>query len=237
MCTQCVLNVYSMCTPVKPSARHDRRCDTMGTTAPPPPAESIMYISSHHLSVYRLDYLSLLSYPNQSIHLQPDTPIRYQLPNCLLLRLGHRLLPWVTIRYRLGYHGLPCRVTVGYRPVYQIYQIYQKSHLSVYQVYRARLIGQFDLTSVFCRRPPSHRRLQTHAPVLWVQTLRRASLPLGPRPPTIRAGIRISPYPLPYDNPDTCLLPQAPQPQAILPPPTIHFPKRSNHASARLGVR
>lgn len=36
---------------------------------------------------------------------------------------------------------------------------------------------------------------------MWVQTLRRASLPLGPRPPTIRAGIRMSPYPPPYDNP------------------------------------
>lgn len=104
--TQCILSVYTMRTQcvhcqyihihnslsVQQSARHDRRCDTMGTTAPPPAAESIMYISSHHLFT-----------------------------NCLLLRLGYRILPWVTICSP----GLPHWVTVGYRPVYRIYQVYQ----------------------------------------------------------------------------------------------------------------
>lgn len=96
-CIQQVLSVYITGTYISPYP-YNNPYGTMGVRQEHKPRHQLKgeYISSHHLFT-----------------------------NCLLLRPGYRFIPWVTIRYRLGYHGLPCRVTVGYRPVYQIHQIYQ----------------------------------------------------------------------------------------------------------------
>ena len=117
---------------------------------------------TYHPIIYNSTDWIIYCLLSKLVHLQPIASIRYQLTVTMaglpIPTAGHHLFPFPCVTFWPS--GLLRWVTaVTIPPGLQSLLNLSKSRLSVYLVYHARLISSFDLTSIFCRRPPSHRRL------------------------------------------------------------------------------
>lgn len=146
-CTQLVLRVYIKGTYTTPYP-YNNPYGTIGVRQEHKPRHQLkgVYIipSSTTLPIRSFT----VAHPNQSISIY--NLLSLSVTNCLLLS-------WVTICHHGSPFGLPRWVTaVTIPPGLPNLLNLPNSRLSVYLVYRARLIGSFDPIPIFCRRSPTN---------------------------------------------------------------------------------